>query len=124
MLRKRYFVFGVVLFCVGCLTYWYLPVHLVGSNTPIESLIDRLASKNSPPEFPGVPPHLYFDELLKNPGGWDADAQKPVSDAYYELKSIGKKAFPYLIKHFDDNRYSHERSYSTFVSHSVGARAN
>jgi hypothetical protein len=120
LLDKRNFIIGAVLACISVLIYWYLPVHMVGSNARIEALIDQLASSNLPPKFPGDPPHFSLNEFLKNPGDWDPDAQKPVSDAYYELKSIGKDAFPYLIKHFNDNRYSHERSYSTFISHSVG----
>lgn len=99
------------------LAHWYLPVHSAGSDAHIESLIDKLASKNSPPDFP---PHLMLNDFLKDPGEWKREHQQTVSAAYYELKSMGKSAFPYLIKHMSDERYSHERSWSIFVSHTVG----
>ena len=120
LLSKRNLIIIALTLCACTLGYWYAPIHFAGSNPKIESLINQLASTNSQPEFPGNPPHFYLDEFLDNPGNWNPDAQRAVSDAYYELKSMGKEAFPYLIKHFGDNRYSHERSYSTFVSQTVG----
>ena len=120
LLSKRNLIIIVVTLCACALGYWYAPIHFVGSNPKIESLINELASANSPPEFPGDPPQFYLDDFLESPGGWSPDAQRPVSEAYYELKSMGKDAFPHLIKHFGDKRYSHERSFSTFVSHTVG----
>ena len=120
LLSKRNLIIIVLALCASTLGYWYAPIHFAGSNSQIESLVDKLASTNPPPEFPGDPPHFYLNEFLENPGDWNPEAQRAVSDAYYELKSMGKDAFPYLIKHFGDKRYSHERSYSTFISHSVG----
>ena len=120
LLSKRNVIIIVLTLSACTLGYWYAPIHFAGSNPKIESLIEQLASTNSQPEFPGDPPHFYFDEFLENPGDWNPDAQRIVSAAYYELKSMGKDAFPYLIKHFGDERYSHERSYSTFISHTVG----
>ena len=120
LLSRRNLIIVVLALCTCILGYWYAPIHFAGSDPEIESLIDQLASTNSPPDFPGDPPHFYLEDFLANPGDWNSDAQRTVSKAYYELKSMGKDVFPYLIKHFGDNRYSHERSYSTFISHSVG----
>ena len=89
-------------------------------NPRVDTLIEKLASANQPPKWPGSPPHFHLREFLENPNGWTAEAQTPVSNAYYELKTIGKDAFPYLIAQFEDNRYSHERSHATLVSHTVG----
>ena len=120
LLSKRNLTIVALVLFLCTLAYWYAPVNFAGSNPKIESLVNQLASTNSQPKFPSDPPHFYLDEFLENPGDWNPDAQRAVSDAYYELKSMGKDAFPHLIKHFGDNRYSHERSYSTFISHTVG----
>lgn len=119
-LSKRNLIILALTLLACILGYWYAPIHFAGSNPKIELLIDQLASANTPPKFPGSPPHFFEDEFLANPGDWNPAAQRPVSQAYYELKTIGKAAFPYMIKNLGDKRYSHERSYSTFVSHTVG----
>ena len=37
--------------------------------------------------------------------GYDHDAQERVRHAWHKLSRIGIRAFPYLIEHFDDDRY-------------------
>ena len=114
------FTIGCCLFGIGLILYWYLPINVVGWDSRVDGLINRLASANAPIE--GISDWSFDlrNFLDNNPGSWDPDAQKPVSDAYYELKSMGKEAFPYLIKHFDDDRYSHVKSSSVYYSVTVG----
>jgi hypothetical protein len=64
----------------------------------VDGLVARLASKNTPPKTRG-PNALY-------PRGYDKSAQQDVSLAYRELCELGPKAFPFIIPHLDDKRYS------------------
>ncbi|MCY2984161.1 MAG: hypothetical protein NTY15_11085 [Planctomycetota bacterium] len=64
----------------------------------VDSLVARLASKNKPPKTRG-PSALY-------PRGYDKAGQEEVFLAYRELRELGPKAFPFIIPHLDDKRYS------------------
>ena len=76
-------------------------VENLDSNTEkqIEQLIEQLASKNSPPTGDGWPG-------LERPDNWDESAQEIVYKAKDSLSDLGKSAFPILLKHLDDQRYS------------------
>ena len=116
--KTRFAVIGLLLFSGLFVVYRYAPIHFVGANEDVDSLVEQLASANQPPAVDE--PLFNLGEFFNNPGGWDLKAQKRVSDAYYKLRAMGKEAFPYLINHFDDDRYSHHRSWSTFYPVSVG----
>ena len=64
------------------------------SGEEIESLIENLASPNKSPTAQGTPE------------GYDRDAQKRVMASWLKLRDAGIQAFPYLLKHGDDRRYS------------------
>jgi hypothetical protein len=68
------------------------------SGAEIESLIEKLASPNEAPTRRGP--------SAKYPEGYDRDAQKRVKEAWGKLWKAELQAFPYLFKHFDDERYS------------------
>jgi hypothetical protein len=70
---------------------------IVGKET-VDSLVARLASKNKPPKTRG--PRAEY------PKGYDKAGQEEVFQAYRELRELGPKAFPFIIPHFDDKRYS------------------
>lgn len=112
---------GALLLALTWLAWRYSPFILVGPNPRIEALIEKLASESPPPVFERSPPSIVSRrKVIENPGEWNPVAQKAVSDAYYELRSMGKVAFPYLINHFGDDRYSHERSWASYYEVSVG----
>ena len=121
--RKKilYGCFGALLLALSLLAWRYAPINFVGSNPRIDALIEKLASESPLPVFERSPPSIVSrQKVIENPGDWNPLAQKSVSHAYYELRSMGKEAFPYLINHFGDDRYSHERSSASFYEVSVG----
>jgi hypothetical protein len=64
----------------------------------IEALIAQLVSPNQTPQTKGPD--------AKYPAGYDHKAQERVRAAWKQLYDLGPVAFPQLIKHFDDDRYS------------------
>ncbi|MFN7889164.1 MAG: hypothetical protein ACK5OC_02635, partial [Pirellula sp.] len=64
----------------------------------VDSLVARLASKNKPPKTRG-PSAVY-------PKGYDQEGQEDIFLAYRELCKLGPKAFPFIIPHLGDKRYS------------------
>lgn len=65
----------------------------------VESLIENLASKNPVPrERKG--------STAEFPQSYDKKLQVSVFDAYKKLDELDEAAFPYLIGHFDDERYA------------------
>jgi hypothetical protein len=90
----------------------------------IESLIERLASANAPPALLGP---LYkqgpYSQHGPLPQSYDRNAQVRVVEAWQALAEQGYDAFPALVKHSDDKRYSHTRCYRigrTFRNVAVG----
>ena len=63
----------------------------------INALVQQLVSPNHAPDL------LYATATY--PKGYDHEAQTRVWNAWCELSRIGIRAFPYLIEHFDDDRY-------------------
>jgi hypothetical protein len=80
----------------------------------IEALINKLASTNKDPNPRPARP------FVRLPKDYDYKAQQIVSDAEEKLKSMGKDAFPILIEHFNDERYSKSMSTSLLRSFTVG----
>lgn len=78
----------------------------------IRELIEKLASKNSRPKDGG--------SWVERPKDWDSGHQDVVYDAEKELSDFGKAAFPVLLEHLNDERYSLTESYASEVNHSVG----
>ncbi|MBS0264086.1 MAG: hypothetical protein JSS02_19275, partial [Planctomycetes bacterium] len=72
-------------------------------STEIRRLIDDLASKNSEPVQRGS----SGDRRLAFPGDYDKHADEVVKSAGDKLISYGTAAFPMLIEHFQDERFSH-----------------
>lgn len=72
------------------------------SPAEIRALVERLASSNQrPAAYPEVRrPSAHY------PPGYNEAAQQTVRQAYQELQRLGPKAFPELIEHLDDPRYS------------------
>ncbi|MCY2987152.1 MAG: hypothetical protein NTY19_04690 [Planctomycetota bacterium] len=70
----------------------------------IETLIDKLASENDRPQ-------AVRDKTGRRttvfPSGWSEEKQDAVFRAADELVKMGVRAFPQLIEHFDDDRYSY-----------------
>ncbi len=65
----------------------------------VDALVEQLASKNPMPrEVKG--------STADYPRGYNKELQKEVYKAYRELDLLGVKAFPHLIRHFDDRRYA------------------
>lgn len=65
----------------------------------VDELVEQLASKNPVPrEVKG--------SSAEYPTAYDDNLQKLVYQVYRELDALGVTAFPDLIKHFDDKRYS------------------
>lgn len=83
------------------------------SGDEIESLIEKLASPNEAP--------VKLVPIARYPKGYDRDAQKRVNAAWRELRAVGVRAFPHLINHFNDERYSftHDNGF-VYVNCSVG----
>ena len=67
----------------------------------INSLVEQLASTNKRPT--GYP-EVNQDPIY--PKDYDGPAQKLVWKAYFELYQLGPAAFPQLLEHLDDKRYS------------------
>jgi hypothetical protein len=88
-----------------------------GEEQQVEELIATLASPNSEPLFDedsGIPPRY--------PRGYDHAAQGRVLEARNKLLAIGMAAFPRLVTHVEDPRYSHteQREASLWLNVSVG----
>ena len=118
--NTHWLVLSLLLLLVLFGFYRYAPINFAGTNKEIDLLIDQLASKNADPNIPDNPGLFDKNKFLEDTGEWDPSDQKPVSDAYYKLKAMGKDAFPFLLNHFDDQRYSHQRVSATFYPVSVG----
>jgi hypothetical protein len=73
------------------------------SKQKIETLIDKLAAKRPKPVSVKDPKHHV--ERLKKPDVF-IPLEDDVAAAADELLKLGTQAFPYLIDHFDDDRYS------------------
>jgi len=107
---------------IACNISLSLPPHPVihhvttGEEKYIHDLIEQLASTNSPPQtgihYPGF--------ITGFPPDYDHEAQDKVDHAIEELSKLGKKAFPLLVAHSYDKRYSCTRSYAIAWNHSVG----
>jgi hypothetical protein len=69
----------------------------------IKALIDKLVSPNPKPITAEEDPKETPDFRL--PKGFDREKQNGVYEACKELKSVGVKAFPFLIERWDDRRY-------------------
>jgi hypothetical protein len=68
----------------------------------IEELINQLATKNpAPANVKGANYHYRY------PDGWKYERQDVVVRAAEKLVAIGTEAFPQLIDHLGDNRYSY-----------------
>jgi hypothetical protein len=80
----------------------------------IPGLIEALASPNKPPFEGEVCVHF------ETPPDFDETAQDRVCAAREKLLSMGIAAFPYLVQHADDPRYSYTACYSAYRNHSVG----
>ena len=63
----------------------------------IRALIDKLVSPNPKP--------ITGDGDYRLPPGFDREKQKLVRKAVCDLESLGPRAFPFLIDHWDDKRY-------------------
>ncbi len=80
----------------------------------IRALIEKLASKNSrPKENRGWRVERYPDD-------WDDRHQEIVYDAEKDLSDFGKTAFPILLEHLDDERFSLIEVSSDYYNQSVG----
>lgn len=79
----------------------------------VDSLIRQLRSPNKDPNRTSSP-------FVRFPEDYDHVAQKKVTEAVAELKSLGKAAFPILIEHANDSEYSQSRSIAILSSASVG----
>jgi hypothetical protein len=90
----------------------------------IERLIEQLASENPKPKNIEDSDR---ERVTVFPPGYSRDKQKKVYQAADDLRKFGIDAFPQLIDHFDDRRYSYSeramnaRSDSLFYQESVGA---
>ena len=84
------------------------------ANPELESLIDQLASQNPAPKLGGPMSEPALDKL------YDVKKQQLVEDAYLKLGQIGYEAFPYLINHLEDDRYSHTESGAIYFNVTVG----
>jgi hypothetical protein len=94
---------------VGCYGRVASPV----ANSEIERLIESLASANPPPEFPNNP----FNVRLSP--DYDFEKQRVVSNACTKLEDLGAIAFPYLLQHLDDSRFSCTRSGAVYFNLTV-----
>ena len=69
----------------------------------IAALVERLASSN---QRPAAYPEVHRSPEAVYPQGYDRAAQKIVWQAYRDLRRLGPLAFPELLEHLDDHRYS------------------
>ncbi len=65
----------------------------------VKALIEQLASPNKAPDLTQLDP--------KYPADFDYAAQRRVRSAIQQLSDMGTKAFPLLLEHAGDKRYSH-----------------
>ncbi|MCC7422735.1 MAG: hypothetical protein IT428_20840 [Planctomycetaceae bacterium] len=64
----------------------------------VDALVAQLVSPNKAPEIPSA--------SARYPAGYDRKAQEKVYETFFSLQKLGPPAFPYLIEHFGDKRYS------------------
>jgi hypothetical protein len=69
----------------------------------VKALIEQLASRN---ERPRAYPESDDSPEAEYPKNYNKAAQKQVWIAYHKLENLGPKAYPQLIEHLDDKRYS------------------
>lgn len=79
----------------------------------ISGLIETLASPNKPPRLRGDDDPVY-------PLGFERAAQERVFAAKQKLAEKGVAAFPKIIKHLRDARYSDTVAYAEYVNLTVG----
>ncbi len=84
-----------------------------GQTKHIEYLIEQLASRNSRPDVSEWSFSGY-------PADYDHAKQVRVDDAIRDLQKAGRKAFPLLVAHSGDKRYSCTRVYAAYRNWSVG----
>jgi hypothetical protein len=77
----------------------------------IPGLIEALASPNKPPTG---------GRRANYPPGFDHAAQERVFAAQQKLAEKGIAAFPYLVEHLSDTRYSRTGAFAVWVNLSVG----
>lgn len=68
------------------------------SDRQIEALVADLVSPNPAPRTRG--PNAEY------PAGYDRAAQKRVHRAFFKLRELAPRSFPFLFDHFDDRRYA------------------
>jgi hypothetical protein len=69
----------------------------------IKALVDQLVSPNPTPDEKKLNADPKGDPVF--PRGYDFQKQKPVNRACGKLGELGPRAFPFLIEHWEDNRY-------------------
>jgi hypothetical protein len=70
----------------------------VNTNNDMKDLVEKLASPNPAPK--------YGNGDVAYPKNYDKKKQEQVYDARLKIYQLGTKAFPYLLAHIDDERYS------------------
>ena len=71
-----------------------------------ERLVERLVSTNPTPVVQGELAERDVNTVVSYPEGYELVKQKPVEKAYAAILQMREQAFPTLISHFDDRRYS------------------
>jgi hypothetical protein len=107
--------FNVIgLLCVVVNTAWaYDPSPAGQPSGRIQCLIDKLASTNAAPDTGS--PHIFAE-------GYDRNAQVCVYLAIQQLLREGSLSFDLLVRHFDDQRYSHTAEFpAEYGNRTVGA---
>lgn len=79
----------------------------------VEELIAQLVSPNKDP-------NPEMEDLTRFPAGYDKEAQAKVREAHQKLEELGTDAFPILIEHMADERYSETIAIAIWCSFSVG----
>lgn len=82
----------------------------------IHDLVDRLASPE-PPKYEDGTWFSNIEPTMKFSAGYE---HSQVTEAERDLLEMGSKAFPELIEHLNDSRYSYSRVQSAWINHSVG----
>jgi hypothetical protein len=98
--------------------FYCIPLHFVNGeeasqkNKLPEDLVNALASRNKEPALTPPDARDPFEQNIAFPIDYDNSFQEDVLNSWKELSSLGSDAFPALISHLGDERYSYTRQTS------------
>jgi hypothetical protein len=83
----------------------------------VDGLVARLVSKRPAPFYSGYSPWSPSEMLMTGDGTYRTSEVRAAAN---ELKKMGPGAFPYLVKHLNDDRYSYSFVSAAWLNAKVG----